>query len=84
MAAGGLMKLDDDGCKAVMQAPDPLHAVRSMDFAKALLAEARKVVLPGEIKATHVRHSTPNTDLSNSMPGEHFRRVCRHNLEDMI
>ena len=48
MVAGGLVRYDDDGFRSVLPEgeEDPLHAVRVMSFAKAMMREARSIVMP--------------------------------------
>jgi class 3 adenylate cyclase len=64
MVAGGLIRHDETGHAVVCTETDPLHAQKVVDFAKAMLAEARNVRLPNSGEPVRMRvgiHSGPAT-----------------------
>lgn len=46
MVAGGLLDVDEDGCRSVTASVDALHAVKTFGFAAAMLDAAKNIRMP--------------------------------------
>jgi class 3 adenylate cyclase len=55
VVAGGLVSKAGCGSMAVREGCDPLHSVKTVGFAKAMLREAAKVVLPTSGEPVKIR-----------------------------
>ncbi|KAG2499612.1 hypothetical protein HYH03_002551 [Edaphochlamys debaryana] len=79
MVAGGLMARDEDGYGRAVRGEgnsDPLHAMRVVAFARAMLEEAAKVALPNTGEPVKLRvgiHSGPAT---SGVVGQKMPRFC--------
>ncbi|PNH11625.1 Guanylate cyclase soluble subunit beta-2 [Tetrabaena socialis] len=77
MVAGGLVAYDSDGYKSVIKgAEDPLHAVRVMEFAKAMLRATRDVLVPTTGKAVQMRIGLHSGPVTSGVVGDRMPRFC--------
>ncbi|KAG2433319.1 hypothetical protein HXX76_008385 [Chlamydomonas incerta] len=77
MVAGGLVAHDDDGYKSVIsEGEDPLHAVRVMEFAKAMLRASREVQLPHSGEPLEIRIGLHSGSVVSGVVGERMPRFC--------
>ncbi|KXZ47924.1 hypothetical protein GPECTOR_32g537 [Gonium pectorale] len=78
MVAGGLIRRDEDGFVSVHGpgAVDPLHAVRVMSFAKAMLREAGKLAMPRTGEPLMIRVGIHSGPVTSGVVGTRMPRFC--------
>ncbi|KAG2448053.1 hypothetical protein HYH02_007080 [Chlamydomonas schloesseri] len=77
MVAGGLVAYDQDGYKSVIAGEeDPLHAVRVMEFAKAMLRAAREVRMPHNGEPVRLRVGLHSGPVTSGVVGDRMPRFC--------
>ncbi|GIM03428.1 hypothetical protein Vretimale_8153 [Volvox reticuliferus] len=77
MVAGGLVTYDEDGYKSVIcNTEDPLHAVRTMEFAKAVLRASREVRMPHNGQQVKLRVGLHSGPITSGVVGERMPRFC--------
>ena len=77
MVAGGLVAHDDDGYKSVISGGvDPLHAVRVMEFAKAMQRAARGVRRPTSGEPVQMRIGLHSGPVTSGVVGDRMPRFC--------
>ncbi|KAG2492666.1 hypothetical protein HYH03_009081 [Edaphochlamys debaryana] len=77
MVAGGLVAYDDDGYKSVISgSEDALHAVRAMEFAKAMLRASRGVRMPHTGEPVQLRIGLHSGPVTSGVVGASMPRFC--------
>ncbi|GFR52992.1 hypothetical protein Agub_g15682 [Astrephomene gubernaculifera] len=78
MAVGGLITLDCEGFRAVRGdgAEDGLHALKVMSFAKALLREAARHVMPHDGQPLRMRVGLHSGPVTSGIVGSKMPRFC--------
>ncbi|GFR48461.1 hypothetical protein Agub_g10364, partial [Astrephomene gubernaculifera] len=79
MVAGGLMERDEEGYGRAVRGQgnsDPLHAMRVVDFARAMLEEAAKVALPSTGEPVQVRVGLHSGSVMSGVVGTKMPRFC--------
>ncbi|KAG2495039.1 hypothetical protein HYH03_006971 [Edaphochlamys debaryana] len=77
MVAGGVVAFDDDGYKSVISGQeDPLHAVRVMEFAKAMLRTSRDVRMPHTGEPVMIRIGLHTGPVTSGVVGDRMPRFC--------
>ncbi|GLI61095.1 hypothetical protein VaNZ11_003375 [Volvox africanus] len=79
MVAGGLVARDGDGYGRTVRGQgntDPLHAMRVVAFARAMLEEAAKVALPSTGEPVQVRVGIHSGSVMSGVVGQKMPRFC--------
>ncbi|KAG2499440.1 hypothetical protein HYH03_002387 [Edaphochlamys debaryana] len=77
MVAGGLVAYDDDGYKSVITGgEDALHAVRVLEFAKAMLRTSSEVLLPHTGEPVQLRVGVHSGPVTSGVVGDRMPRFC--------
>ncbi|KXZ45916.1 hypothetical protein GPECTOR_49g500 [Gonium pectorale] len=77
VVAGGLVAYDEDGYKSVISGTeDPLHALRVLEFAKAMLRAAREVRLPHTGEPVKLRVGLHSGPVTSGVVGDRMPRFC--------
>ncbi|KAG2483620.1 hypothetical protein HYH03_017500 [Edaphochlamys debaryana] len=77
MVAGGVVAYDDDGYKSVISGTeDALHAVRAMEFAKAMLRASRGVRMPHTGEPVQLRIGLHSGPVTSGVVGDRMPRFC--------
>lgn len=78
MVAGGLVRYDSDGYRTVLGGDevDPLHAVRVMEFAKAMIEAAAEVRLPTTGEPVQLRIGIHSGSAMSGIVGSRMPRFC--------
>ncbi|GLI67673.1 hypothetical protein VaNZ11_011834, partial [Volvox africanus] len=77
MVAGGLVAYDEDGYKSVISGTeDPLHAVRTLEFAKAMIRVSREVHMPHTGEPVQLRVGLHSGPVTSGVVGDTMPRFC--------